>query len=173
LTGAPLRSSPQPPLTAVVHCAESDTQVKSTDFELPEHVNLLFLQTVENNLLSTEVTTDLKALLNEHASTFAKDSSDLGFCDILQHDIDTGDARPIKQSPRRPPLAATAAEDEILDEMLQTGSLSHLAPPGHHQSALSKRKREHIDSVWTIGESILCPRGMLSPSLTSKTPQTI
>jgi len=63
--------------------------VKCTEFELAEHVNLLFLQTVENNPLSSEVTSDLKALLNEHASTFAKDSSALGFCDILQHDIDT------------------------------------------------------------------------------------
>jgi len=50
-----------------------------------------------------------------------KDPNDLGFCDILQHDIHTGDSRPIKQSPRRPPLAATDAEDEILNEMIQSG----------------------------------------------------
>lgn len=35
------------------------------------------------------------------------------------HDIDTGDAPPIKQSPRRPPLAARDAEDHIIDEMLE------------------------------------------------------
>ena len=40
---------------------------------------------------------------------------------MVKHDIDTGDARPIKQSPRRPPLAAREAEDEILEEMLATG----------------------------------------------------
>jgi len=40
---------------------------------------------------------------------------------LLEHDIDTGDARPIKQSPRRPPIAAREAEDEILSEMLETG----------------------------------------------------
>jgi len=39
---------------------------------------------------------------------------------LVEHDIDTGDARPIKQSPRRPPLAAREAEDEILNEMLAT-----------------------------------------------------
>jgi len=39
----------------------------------------------------------------------------------LEHDIDTGDARPIKQSPRRPPLAACDSENQILDEMLATG----------------------------------------------------
>ena len=55
------------------------------------------------------------------ARRFASSSSDLGFCPLVEHDIDTGDARPIKQSPRRPPLAAREAEDEILDEMLATG----------------------------------------------------
>ena len=46
---------------------------------------------------------------------------------------DTGDAKPIKQSPRRPPLAAREAEDEILNEMLATGviepSISSWASP--------------------------------------------
>ena len=40
---------------------------------------------------------------------------------MVEHDIDTGDARPIKQSPRRPPLAARESEDKILEEMLATG----------------------------------------------------
>ena len=52
---------------------------------------------------------------------------------LVEHDIDTGDVSPIKQSPRRPPLAAREAEDEILDEMLATGviepSISSWASP--------------------------------------------
>jgi len=101
---------------------------------------MLFLQTVKNNPLSSEVTSDLKASLNEHASTFANDSSDLGFCDILQHDIDTGEARPIKQFSRRLPLAATAAEDEILDEMLQTGVIEPSCSPWASPVCLVKKK---------------------------------
>jgi len=54
-------------------------------------------------------------------------------CDILKHDIDTGDSRPIKLSPRRLPLAARDAEDEILNEMIQSGvietSMSSWASP--------------------------------------------
>ena len=172
-TGAPPRSSPQPPLTAVVRCAESDTQVKSTEFELPEHVNLLFLQTVENNSLSSEVTADLKALLNEHASTFAKDSSDLGFCDILQHDIDTGDARPIKQYPRRPPLAATAAQDEILDEMLQTGVIEPSCSPRASPVCLVKKKEGTYRFCVDYRRVNSVSKRDASPSLTSKTPWTI
>ena len=45
---------------------------------------------------------------------------------MVEHDIDTGDARPIKQLPRRPPLAARESEDKILEEMLATGVIEPL-----------------------------------------------
>jgi len=52
---------------------------------------------------------------------------------VLQHDVDTGDSPPIKQSPRRPPLSAGNAQDKILDDMLETGviepSTSECASP--------------------------------------------
>jgi len=32
---------------------------------------------------------------------------DLGYCSVLEHDIDTGEAEPIRQPPRRPPLRST------------------------------------------------------------------
>ena len=93
------------------------------DIKLPEHVNVLFCQTVESSDLPLDTIKGLKQLMYDHKDTFATSSADLGFCDILRHDIDTGDARPIKQSPRRPPLAAKDAEDEILDDMLRTGMI--------------------------------------------------
>jgi len=71
--------------------------------------------------LKSEVARNLKQLLRTHTETFAKSTGDLGFCSLLKHNIDTGDARPMKQSPRRPPLAACDSENQILDEMLATG----------------------------------------------------
>ena len=62
----------------------------------------------------------MKNLFQEQSSTFATCPTDIGYCDII-HDIDTGDTYPIKQSPRRPPFSARQAEDDILDEMLQSG----------------------------------------------------
>ena len=111
-----------------------DTEVKSVvdpggshpeqtmEVELPDHLTVLFCQTVEGADMSHDTVKELKTLLHDHRDTFASSSADLGFCDIIQHDIDTGDARPIKQSPRRPPLAAKESEDEILNDMLSTGS---------------------------------------------------
>ena len=57
----------------------------------------------------------------DHQDTFAKSKTDIGLCTVVQHDIDTGDTKPIKQSPRRPPLNSGTAEDEIIDEMLSSG----------------------------------------------------
>ena len=88
------------------------------DIKLPKHVNVLFCQTVESSNLSLDTIKGLKQLMYDHKETFATSSADLGFCDILSHDIDTGDARPIKQSPCRPPLAAKDAKEEILHDML-------------------------------------------------------
>ena len=93
----------------------------TSEMELPDHVNDLFLQTVEDLDLPHETIKGLKQLLHDHRETFASSSVDLGFCPLVEHDIDTGDARPIKQSPRRPRLAAREAEGDILEEMLATG----------------------------------------------------
>ena len=107
---------------------DDETQLKvvdpvptKADFDLPDHVNVLYVRTLEEVDLPNETTVGLKRLLLDHQETFAKSSKDLGFCPLVQHDIDTGQARPIKQSPRRPPMAAREAEDEILNEMLETG----------------------------------------------------
>jgi len=68
------------------------------EIELPEHVNVLFLQTVEDIDLPEDTVQSLKSLLYDHCDTFASSSSDLGYCTLVKHDIDTGDSRPIKQS---------------------------------------------------------------------------
>ena len=97
------------------------SSLDTREVELPDHVDDLFLQTVEGLDLPHDTIKGFKQLLYDHRETFASSSADLGFCPLVEHDIDTGDARPITQSPRRPPLAAREAEDEILDEMVATG----------------------------------------------------
>jgi len=110
---------------------EFPVQVREPDVEhtvsvptvegLPEHVTQLFLDTFQQGDFPIEVTNSLKQLLIDHQHTFATSSANIGFCSILQHDIDTGDAHPIRHAPRKPLLAAREAEDEILNEMLKTG----------------------------------------------------
>jgi len=59
-----------------VPVSSSDTK----EVELPDHVNDLFLQTVENLDLPYDTVEGLKTLLYDHRETFASSSSHLGFC---------------------------------------------------------------------------------------------
>jgi len=65
---------------------------------------------------------------------------DIGFCDAIQHDIETGDAKSIKQPPRRPPLAARDKEDKQLDEMLETGIIEPSYSPWSSPVCMAKKK---------------------------------
>ena len=89
---------------------EADTPSSSSDpldsicFQVPEHIRVLFLSTVQDNHLSQPLATGLRDRFLDHADTFATGPADIGYSDLLQRDIDTGDTFPIKQSPCRPPL---------------------------------------------------------------------
>ena len=48
-------------------------------------------------------------LLAEFKDSFALNESDVGQTHLVQHEIDTGDARPIRMRPRRLPLARQEA----------------------------------------------------------------
>jgi len=135
----------EPPSTAAEHSfsssPSSETLPKtSANSDLPAHLQVLFLTTLEENKLGETVEREFKDLLLEHQHTFAKDSTDIGFCPLLQHDIDTGDAAPIKQSPRRPPLAALDAEDEILNDMLKAGVIEPSSSEWASPVCLVKKK---------------------------------
>jgi len=108
---APLPSVRPPPDT-------SDSVSDVMESDVPEHLRVLFLTTVEEVHLSQTLASDSKDLLIRHQDTFAKYATGIGFCNILEHDIDTEDAAPIRQPPRRPPLASGTAEDDLIQEML-------------------------------------------------------
>ena len=63
----------------------------------------------------------LALLLNKHCTTFARSPTDLGRTSVTQHSIDTGDAVPIKQRPRRPPRAFEGEEEKIIEAQLEAG----------------------------------------------------
>ena len=119
---------------------QSDTTIHAVTFTVPEHLLDLYETTVSDNNLSEAVCQGLQQVLSQNSDSFAQDQLDIGFCDLLKHDIDTGDAKPIKQSPRRPPFAARDAEDEILDEMLHTGVIEPSASSWASPVCMVKKK---------------------------------
>ena len=49
-------------------------------------------------------------MLTEYQDVFSKGPDDMGCTDLVKHQIDTGDARPIRQPPRHLPIAKQAVE---------------------------------------------------------------
>ena len=65
--------------------------------------------------------------MNEHEDVFAKSEFDLGTFTDIEHGIDTGDARPIKQHMRRTPACFVGEEEANLKKMLEAGVIKESA----------------------------------------------
>ena len=70
-----------------------------------------------------------RQLLDKYHSVFATSPTDLGITSVIQHEIDTGDARPIRQAPRRPPKAFEHEEEQAIREQLAAGVLRESKSP--------------------------------------------
>ena len=125
---------------APMSSAVIDVPVAGEDLEVPEHLQELFDETVERSQLSLANQRYLTQVLRRNSSAFATGPMDISFCDAIQHDIETGDAKPIKQPPRRPPLAARDEEDKQLDEMLETGIIEPSYSPWSSPVCMAKKK---------------------------------
>jgi len=114
--------------------------LESTDLTVPSHLQDLFDKSVTQDDLAPSHQCSLAALLRRHSDAFATGPMDLGYCSVLEHDIDTGDVEPIRQPPRRPPLSARQAEEDILNEMLQTGVIEPSNSPWSSPVCMVRKK---------------------------------
>ena len=71
--------------------------------------------------VSLETRNQLRNLLEKYSSIISTGETDLGRTGVVQHEIDTGDARPIRQALRRHPPAHSKAIQEHVSCMLQQG----------------------------------------------------
>jgi len=91
------------------------------NLSVPAHLQKLYDKALETAHLSLSNKQSFVSVLRRNSCAFATYSSNLGFCTALQHDIETGETRPIKQPPRRPAFSAREAENAIFSEMLKSG----------------------------------------------------
>ena len=108
----------KPDFNSSSHLLRYSTLEEVTD-HMPSHMLTMFQSSCEN--LSTEQSVIFGNLLIEFQDIFAKDDTDLGCFTGVEHQIDTGDAKPIKQPMRRIPLAFTGEEEKHLKKMLDCG----------------------------------------------------
>ena len=87
--------------------------------QLPEHLKELYIKAAEGK--NSHQKQIIASTLIECAEAFSVDENDIGLTHLAQHVIDTGDARPIKQRPRRVPLAFADAEEQAINDLKEKG----------------------------------------------------
>lgn len=86
----------------------------------------------------------LRELLELFADIFAAKDEDCTHTNLVQHDIDTGDARPIRLRPRRLPFAKRVAAEQKIKEMVEAGIIEPSNSPWAAPAVLVKKK----DGTW-------------------------
>ncbi len=108
--------------------------------DLPGHLKELHAKVVEDAQLNEIAADGFAELLLKHQTVFAKDDNDLGHTDVMQHHIDTGEAKPIRQPPRRLPLAQHGDCEKEVQSMLQRGVIEKGQSPWSSPIVLVKKK---------------------------------
>lgn len=58
-------------------------------------------------------------LLSKFQEVFSKHEFDIGLTDLVEHSIDTGDAKPVRLPPRRVPIAFAEKEKNMISQLEQ------------------------------------------------------
>ena len=79
--------------------------------------------------LSEDERKEAVQFIHQHADIFSKHEFDLGRTTLLEHRINTGDARPVRQGLRRHPQVHLELIDEQVGKMLQSGIIEEACSP--------------------------------------------
>ena len=82
----------------------------------------------------------LRQLLEEYQDIISSDEIDLGKTDLVEHRIDTGDAKPVRHSLRRMPAAYSHIIDEQIELMLKQGIIEPAVSERGSNVVLVKKK---------------------------------
>ena len=94
---------------------------------VPQHLEALFEQSTTH--LETEEQAKLLEKLVQYQDVFACSDTDLGRTGQVTHKIETGDAKPIRQKPRRMPIHMRDEVDKIMENMIDQGIIEPSCSP--------------------------------------------
>jgi len=90
--------------------------------------------------VSGVVKEELKKMLYKYSTVFSKSDYDLGWTDLVRHNVDTGSHPPFRQSLRRYPPAHLKVIDDHLHDMPQQGVIEPACSPWASNIVLAKKK---------------------------------
>jgi transposase InsO family protein len=126
------------PIAEEKHTSCRSARVSSRNDQMTEQ--LVQLHSRSSKHLSQNESKQLKDVLLHYQHAFAKDDDDLGRCTLVKHRINVGNARPIKQAPRRQALTKRETERTEVARMLQQGIIRPSSGPWASPTVLIKKK---------------------------------
>ena len=118
----------------------SETHVKDTD--VPNHLREIYVKAREGR--PEEERRKIASLLNRFEHVFSKDDDDLGTTHLLEHTINTGSSKPLKQPPRRVPLAFANEEKLVIEQMERQGIIRKSKSPWASPIVLVRKKNGKV-----------------------------
>ena len=111
-------------------CPSSEAIKRSfidTEAQVPDHLTDLYTRASTD--LNPQEKMQLASLLNRFGDSFSCGEWDLGLTNLAEHAIETGNAAPIKQHPRRVPLAHAEAEKQAIEDLKAKGVIRESTSP--------------------------------------------
>ena len=111
----------EPPLEQELDKVQVNTLMPNSTIDsgrTERDAKLLRMLGIDATRLTLSQRDELVGLVLQYQDVFALDDEELGVTSVVQHQIDTGDATPIKQYARRIPHAVREKVQELVSEML-------------------------------------------------------
>ena len=122
------------------HEANVETEIQASGPVSTRVARLKAMLQLDQSEIDTQEQEALKAFLIENADVFALDNKELGRTDVVTHCIDTGDHKPIHQTPYRTPFALRGQVDKMVRDMLDQDVIQPTASPWASPIVLVKKK---------------------------------
>ena len=119
-----------------------------------------------NELAENQKVSFKNLLLLKFQESFSKSSTDIGRTEMIEHTIDTGQALPVKQHPRRVPLSKIQEAEAEIEKMAEQGIIEPSTSPWCSPVIILRKKDSSIRFAidfrllnhYTVKDSHLLPR---------------
>ncbi|VDH94483.1 Hypothetical predicted protein, partial [Mytilus galloprovincialis] len=110
--------------------------------QLPDYLHEVFESNQAN--LDKDQKEKFRDLLIEYSDIFSKSSEDIGLTDLVEHTINTGNHPPVRQRPRRIPLARMKDAEAEIQKMVKQDIIEPSTSPWNSNIVLVKKS----DGSW-------------------------
>ena len=112
--------------------------------EIPEHIK--DLTETSTATMTEQERMEVTLLMVQYADIFASNEADIGRTTLIEHDVDTGDVRPVAQAVRRQSPEEHRAMVDIVETLYRCGIIQ----PSNSQWAANIRMAKKKDGKWRM-----------------------